>query len=332
MNPLDSGLFTDPPIKIASYEPPQQGFLSYLPASWVPYAELIRLTRPIGVVIIHCPFLLGSLFASAVSKHPRSLYAFIKVELILFTATIFLRGAVVAFNDLADRDIDGNVARTQHRPLARKAISPFKACVFVIAQAAMWLAILARLSPTSLSYAVVSLGFAVFYSYSKRILDFSPVVLGFTMAWGVFIGCAAMGTDPIGLVLGKSQNSSAIALFSLYLCCAIWTTIYEIIYAFQDAVDDEKHGVRSMAVRLRGKAKLVLSLLAMLQVYLFACVGWLLDVRPLFFASSCFGMSMSLGTMIWKVDLSQPKQCWWWFSNGTWFVGGSIIAGLAGQI
>jgi len=329
---MDSELFVDPPTKIASLKPPLQGFLFYLPGSWVPYAELIRLTRPIGVVIIHCPFLIGTLFASAISRHRPSLYAFIKVELVLFTATIFLRGAVVAFNDLADRDIDGKVARTQYRPLARKAISPFKACVFIIAQAAMWLAILAKLSPTSLFYAVVSLGFAVFYSYSKRILDFSPAVLGFTMTWGVFIGCAVMGIDPISLVLSKSQNSSAMALFSLYLCCAIWTTIYETIYAFQDIVDDEKHGVRSMAIRLRGKAKLVLSLLAILQVCLFACVGWLLNARPLFFASTCFGMSMSLGTMIWKVDLSQPKQCWWWFSNGTWLVGGSIIAGLAGQI
>ena len=323
----------DLPSSANPYRPPQSGILFYLPASWVPYAELIRLTRPIGIVNIHCPFLFGSLFAALVSQPTPPSSILLKVSTILFLATFFLRGSAVAFNDLADRDIDGHIARTQHRPLARKAISPFNAYVFVLAQTTIWLAILAYLSPNCLLYAVPSLGLAALYPYSKRVLDFTPLVLGLTKAWGVFIGCAAMGVDPLSLTRSKEpERTSALALICLYLFCVIWTTIYETIYAHQDIVDDEKHGVRSMAVMLRGKAKIVLSLLAALQLVLFACIVWVLAAKSWNFVASGLGIGISLAVMIWKVELKQPEQCWWWFSNGTWFVGGSVVIGFVSQI
>lgn len=315
-----------------SYIPPAS--LSCLPAPWVPYAELIRLNRPIGIIIIHCPFLLGMLFAAANSQPAPPLTTFLDVGITLFIGTIFLRGAVVAFNDLADRDIDGNIARTQHRPLARKAISPLEASLVVLLQTAIWLTILTWLSPTCLIYALPSLALAAFYPYSKRVLDFTPVVLGLTMAGGAFIGCAAMGVDSITLAVSEHphQSSCAAALVCLYLCCAVWTTIYECIYAYQDILDDEKQGVNSMAVRLRGRAKIILSLLAVLQVGLYACMGWLLDATQWTFGASCLWMGVSLGTMVWRVDLERPDSCWWWFANGTWLVGASMIAGLITQM
>ena len=239
---------------------------------------------------------------------------------------------MVAFNDIADRDLDGQIARTHHRPLARKAISPFKAYIFAMAQAAVWLAILARMFPTSLPYAMLSLGIAGFYPYSKRFTDFTPVVLGFTMACGVFIGCAATDVDPLSLALKENSKTTATALFSLYLSCAVWTFIYETVYAHQDSIDDEKQGVRSMAIRLKGRAKATLALLSILEVALLACTGWLMGAGPLYFPVSCFGAGSSLGAMIWKVDLKQPYECWWWFSNGTWLVGGSIAAGFIIEI
>lgn len=102
------------------YRPPQHGLLSHLPSSWVPYGELMRLSRPIGIVIIYCPYLFGTVFAAAVSSSSPSLASLLKPALILLIATVLLRGGAVAFNDLADRDLDGKIARTRHRPLARK--------------------------------------------------------------------------------------------------------------------------------------------------------------------------------------------------------------------
>ena len=56
---------------------------------------------------------------------------------------------MVASNNIGDRDLDGEIPRTHHRPLVRKAISPLKAYIFAMAQAAVWLAILARKFPTN---------------------------------------------------------------------------------------------------------------------------------------------------------------------------------------
>ena len=61
-----------------------------------------------------------------------------------------------------------------------------------------------------------------------------------------------MGVDPARLVLnGETAKASALCCF--YLSSAIWTNIYETIYAHQDIEDDEKQGVRSMAIRLPGQ-------------------------------------------------------------------------------
>ncbi len=313
------------------YAPPQEGLLSYLPSSCLPYAELMRLTRPIGIVIIYCPYLFGMLFAATVVDHPPSLKAVVKTGVVLLIATVFLRGGAVAFNDLADREIDRKVARTRNRPLARKAITPRSGYVFVAGLAAIWLTILVQVSWQCVYYAVPLLGLVGLYPYSKRVTDFTPVVLGFTVAWGVFIGSAAMGIDPISLIR-SGETAKAWALSCLYLSCAVWTNIYETIYAHQDIRDDEKQGVRSVAIRLKGLIKSVLTLLAVLQVVLLACTGWLIGARLPYFVGACLGVAVSLGIMVGKVDLSQPGECWWWFSNGTWFVGGSILMGLSTQI
>ena len=313
------------------YTPPQRGLLSWLPSSWVPYAELMRLSRPIGIVIIYSPYLFGTLFAAVVSPHhptPRSL---LKTNAMLFAATIFLRGGAVAFNDIADREIDGGIARTRHRPMARKAISLRNAYLFVAIQAAIWLAILSQLSERCVHYAIPLLGLVGIYPYSKRVTDFTPVVLGFTVAWGVFIGCAAMGIEPVDMVT-DDVAAKTYALCCLYLSCALWTNIYETIYAHQDIEDDERQGVRSMAIRLKGSVKTVLALFAVSQVALLACSGWLIGAGLGYFAGASLGVAISVGTMIWKVNLREPSECWWWFSNGTWFVGGSIVVGFLAEM
>ena len=59
---------------LPAYQPPQTGFLSYLPATWVPYAELIRVTKPCGTYYFYYPFLFGTLFAACLS--PATVRAF----------------------------------------------------------------------------------------------------------------------------------------------------------------------------------------------------------------------------------------------------------------
>ena len=292
----------------------------------------MRLYPAIGTILIYEPFLLGTLFATAVSKPHQSLSSLLKTNAILSIGGVLYAGAAVAFNDLTDLELDGKIARTRHRPLVRGAISPLNGYIFVIAQEVVWLAMIGQLSRRCFSYAIPLLGLVGAYPYSKRFTDFTPVVLGFTFAWGVFIGSAAMGIDLIELALQKDGFKIAGALCSLYLSCVVWTTVYETIYAHQDIEGDKKQRVGSMAIRLEGKAKTVLSMLAALQVVLLSCTGWLINAGSLYYASACVSVSISLAIMIWKVNLKQPRDCFWWHSHGLWLVSSGIITGFLTQI
>ena len=293
----------------------------------------MRLWPANGTIHIYEPFLYGTLFAAAVSDPPPTPSSLLKTAGILLLSTVLYGGAACAFNDLVDLDLDRRVVRTRHRPLARKAITPSNGCLFVLAQDAIWLATIAQLSQRWMYYTIPLFGLVTLYPYSKRFTDFTPVVLGITVAWGVFIGCASMGVDPLDLVLQNGDGGkTAGALCSLYFSCMLWTTIFETIYAHQDIEDDKKQGVKSLAIRLEGRTKQVLSVLAALQVALYAYIGWVIDAGTLYYAGTCVGMGASLAVMIWKADLKQPSDCLWWFFNGTWFVGGSIVAGFLTQI
>ena len=110
------------------------GVFTYLPLSWVPYAELMRIHKPVGTLNVFFPHLFGSLFAGCV------LDPFIRPRLLLMRigallgAAFVLRSAGCSWNDIADRDLDRLVERTRLRPMARGAISLPAAYVFTATQ------------------------------------------------------------------------------------------------------------------------------------------------------------------------------------------------------
>ena len=100
--------------------------------------------------------------------------------------------------------------------------------------------------------------------------------------------------------------------------------MYDTIYAHQDLKDDIKAGIKSLAVLYRDRTK---SLLAMMAALLLAC-GKLSEMGLMYHLIAVGGATLSLGLMIARVDLQSSESRWWWFSNGFWFAGGSIAAGL----
>jgi 4-hydroxybenzoate polyprenyltransferase len=82
----------------------------WLPAAARPYARLARLDRPIGTWLLLFPGWWGIALASPRWPDP--------VLLLLFAiGAVAMRGAGCTLNDIADRDYDGQVARTRLRPL-----------------------------------------------------------------------------------------------------------------------------------------------------------------------------------------------------------------------
>ena len=104
--------------------------------------------------------------------------------------------------------------------------------------------------------------------------------------------------------------------------------IYDTIYAHQDLKDDLKAGIKSLAVLYRDRTKVLLwQLLALMTMLLLVC-GWLSKMGVIYYVIAVGGSTMSLGSMIARVELKSTDSCWWWFGNGFWFTGGSIVGGL----
>src|SRR6185369_11289521 len=86
------------------------------------YERLIRLDKPIGILLLLWPTLWALWIASRGWPLPSEVVVFVM-------GTVLMRSAGCALNDWADRDFDGRVARTRDRPLAAGEIRPTEALV-----------------------------------------------------------------------------------------------------------------------------------------------------------------------------------------------------------
>lgn len=303
-----------------SYQPPQWGFISYFPKSWIPYAELARLDKPTGTFYLFFPCLFSTLMAGSFTAAPPS--QLLTTSFLFLTGALIMRGAGCTINDLWDKNLDIHVTRTRYRPIARGAISPLGALTFAGAQMLAGLTILLQFPTSCLYFGIPSLLLVAVYPLAKRITHYPQFVLGLTFSWGAIMGFPALGVD----LLAEAEAVKAICL--LYTSCAAWTVLYDMIYAHMDIKDDAKAGIKSIALRHENKTKGVLLALAASQVGLLAAAGSSIGAGPAFFLGSCGTTIVTLGLMIWRVKLKEVSSCWWWFKNGVWFTGGGIAAGL----
>jgi 4-hydroxybenzoate polyprenyltransferase len=139
------------------------------------------------------------------------------------------------------------------------------------------------------------------------------------------MGFPALGVDLL------SNQAALTAAACLYASNVAWTVLYDMIYAHMDIKDDAKAGIKSIALKHEKETKAVLTGLAALQLGLLAATGVAAGMGPVFFVGACGSAAATLGTMIWRVQLKDVKNCWWWFKNGAWFTGGGIALGLTGE-
>ena len=154
------------------YYKPTKGVLSCLPSSCVPYAELMRLYKPVGTLNIYFPYLFGSLFA-ACAQHPFvTSLSVLSANLKLFAMAFLLRSAGCTWNDLIDRDLDRKVARCRLRPIARYAVSPRSGFIFYAIQFLVWLAMLLQTDARTVYYALGCVFLGHLYPFAKRSTDY----------------------------------------------------------------------------------------------------------------------------------------------------------------
>ncbi|KAH7263420.1 putative para-hydroxybenzoate-polyprenyltransferase Coq2 [Fusarium tricinctum] len=311
------------PTLPAPYKPPETGLLSKLPASWIPYAELVRLDKPAGTYYLFFPCLFSTLMAAPMAMPMATPGSVIGTSLLFFSGALIMRGAGCTINDLWDRNLDPHVSRTRLRPIARGAITPFKGLVFTGFQLFAGLGILLQFPLPCLFYGVPSLILVASYPLAKRVTYYPQAVLGLTFSWGAIMGFPALGIDLL------SHTPALTAAACLYASNIAWTVLYDMIYAHMDIKDDVKAGIKSIALKHDAETKQVLTGLAAAQISLLAAAGFAAGAGPAFFVGSCGGAIITLGLMIKRVNLKDVKDCWWWFINGCWITGGVVSLGLA---
>ncbi|KAK6368654.1 Para-hydroxybenzoate--polyprenyltransferase, mitochondrial precursor (PHB:polyprenyltransferase) [Lithohypha guttulata] len=188
-----------------------------------------------------------------------SLYDIVSTTGLFLAGSLIMRGAGCTINDLWDRNLDPHVERTKFRPIARGAISPTKAIVYLGFQLFAGLGILLSFPASCFFYATPSLIFVVLYPLAKRVTNYPQAVLGLTFTWGAWMGFSALGID----LLSNTDALASAAL--LYGSCWAWTMNYDMIYAHMDIKDDVKAGIKSIALAHEHNTKAVLSGLTFMQ-------------------------------------------------------------------
>ena len=313
----------EPPLQ--PYKPPTSGLLAYLPRSWVPYLELIRLDKPAGTYYLFLPCLFSTLLAAPLATPIAQSVTVLSASALFLAGAVIMRGAGCTVNDLWDRNLDPHVRRTRLRPIARGAISVSQAIPFLGFQLLAGLAVLLQFPYQCFFYATPSLLLVATYPLAKRVTNYPQFVLGLTFSWGAFLGFPALGIDLL------SNTSALLSATSLYASCVAWTIVYDMIYAYQDIRDDAKAGIKSIALAQEANAKAFLTAVSALQVTLLAGAGGAVGAGPVFYVGTCGGAAVTLGYMIKVVDLKSVVDCWAWFRKGAWFTGGAISLGLLGE-
>lgn len=202
-----------------------------LPPPWRALALLSRLDRPVGWRLLVLPCWMGLAFARQAQAFT---WADVGLALAFLVGAIFARGAGCTYNDIVDRDIDAQVARTRTRPLPSGTISLKAAWGWLVAQLGVCLLVLLALPCEAGLVCLCAAPLVGAYPFMKRITWWPQAWLGLCFSWGVLVAAAARG----GL------NTPAV----LFFCgCVLWVIAYDTLYALQDIEDDTLIGVRSTA-------------------------------------------------------------------------------------
>lgn len=283
--------------------------------------QLTRLDKPVGILLLLWPVLWALWIASQGQPDLQVMFIFV-------LGTVLMRSAGCAINDYADRHLDGQVQRTQGRPLATGALRPRTALLVAALLALCAFTLVWWLNPLTRWLSVIAVLLAAVYPFMKRYTYLPQVVLGAAFAWAVPMAFAAQtGAVPV-------------VAWLLFTVTLLWTTAYDTVYAMVDRQDDLVAGIRSTAVLL-GEADVPV----IMMLYIMVVGGlWLIGRQLGLDAGFGFGEDVTtgadwynLGLLIASICLlyqyrlirsRKPAACFQAFLNNQ-YVGFWIFAGIA---
>ncbi|SER61942.1 4-hydroxybenzoate polyprenyltransferase [Nitrosomonas sp. Nm51] len=207
---------------MASDSPEQPGRL-------VLYARLMRLDKPIGILLLLWPMLWGLWFAAQGFPDWHILAIFVM-------GTILMRSAGCVMNDFADRKIDPHVERTKNRPMAAGQVGSKEALLLAAGLSLVAFILILPLNLLTIALSVPALFLAASYPFTKRFFAMPQAYLGITFSFGI----------PMAYAAQTSALPSIIWL--LMLANLFWVVAYDTAYAIVDKPDDLKIGIKTSAI------------------------------------------------------------------------------------
>lgn len=273
--------------------------------SWI---RLMRFDKPIGVYLLLWPTYWGLWFAS--SGRPS-----LKNFLIFTIGVLVMRAAGCVINDYADRHVDGEVARTKHRPIPAGEIAPKHALVLFSALLFVALILVIQTNLLTMILAVIGACLALIYPFLKRLTHLPQLGLGLAWSWTVPMAFAA------------EQQALPAGLWLISAAIVLWTVAFDTYYAMVDREDDLKIGVKSTAILFGKQDLLIIAILQISTLVLLYLAGNYFNRGGMY----DLGLVISAGYFIvqhFQARSREPEGCFKAFLNNH-RVGMVLFIGLA---
>jgi 4-hydroxybenzoate polyprenyltransferase len=213
--------------------------------------------------------------------------------LLIVLAMVSARSAAMAFNRIADRDIDAVNPRTRMRAIPAGLLQLREANLFFLISCAVFFVAAWALNPLALALSPVALGTILLYSVTKRFTPLCHFVLGLSL-----------GIAPAAAWIGTSGALHP-AILPVTFAVMFWTAGFDIIYSLQDEDFDREHGLRSLPQTLgKGRALAISRVCHVFAILLLALAGFLQGAGALYFA----GVVVAGALLAYEQSLVRPDD------------------------
>jgi 4-hydroxybenzoate polyprenyltransferase len=271
------------------------------------YANLIRLDKPIGTLLLLWPTLWALWLASSGMPDLNILFIFVG-------GTFLMRSAGCAMNDYADRDFDRHVQRTKGRPVTSGKISGKEAVAVAVTLALIAFLLIQPLNAFTKQLSVLALLVAFIYPFTKRFFAMPQAVLGIAFGFGIPMAYAAI-LDFIPL-----------EAWVLFVGNIFWAIAYDTAYAMVDREDDLRLGLRTSAITLGKHDVTAIGICYGILLITQLWVAQLADLNNYFLV----GWFMALACAIYHMQLVSTRkreECFLAFRHNNW-LGGFLFLGI----
>lgn len=271
------------------------------------YLRLMRLDKPIGILLLLWP----TLWALLIAGNGRPDW---HVVLIFIAGTVLMRSAGCVMNDIADQDFDGLVERTQHRPLPNSEVSKKEAFWLAAVLSLLAFGLVVFLNVLTIKLSVLALFLAMTYPLTKRFFVMPQAYLGIAFGFGIPMAFAAINNHvpPVAWVL----------LFAN----VFWAIAYDTEYAMVDRDDDLKIGIKSSAITFGRHDVKAVFLCYVFTLLLLFLAGDYLGLGIYYYAGLLIAACIAVKHYFLIKDRDK-KDCFRAFLGNNWF-GFSVFAGI----